>query len=221
MMSEQPAKNVVSPKDQFNGLSDADRERLVAAIEQTAPDLLVHPFASAIAQRAGADAKFVEELCYFLAEWFALLSENPSEYLERIVEFLAVPEATSESVEKLDTLRGQWRRVMQADATLGVTLKAFDILRRQANSYQKAVTTTEIRPIYLTDPTKAPKHAIVLHQLHVTYQTEYGAQTAHIAIDGPSVAALIGVLQRALTKEQTLIEHRSYDFLGKPKDAKH
>lgn len=54
-----------------------------------------------------------------------------------------------------------------------------------------------------------------------TYHTEYGTQTAHIAIDGPSVAALIGVLQRALIKEQTLIEQRAYDFLGKPKDAKH
>jgi hypothetical protein len=219
-MSEQPVKNAVPPKDQFNGLSEADREQLVAAIEQTAPDLFVRPFASAVAQRAGADAKFVEELCFFLAEWFALLSENPREYLERIVEFLAVPGGEPGKADESDTLRSQWRRVMQADATLGVTLKAFDVLRRQANAYQKAVTTTEIRPVYLTDPTKAPKHAIVLHQLHVTYHTEYGTQTAHIAIDGPSVVALMGVLERALTKEQTLIEQRAYDFLGKPQHAK-
>src|SRR5690606_14827158 len=135
------------------------------------------------------------------------------EFLSRIVEFLATPEGESGKSEELETLRGQWRRVMQADATLGVTLKAFDILRRQANAYQKAVTTTEIRPVYLIDPAKPPKHAIVLHQLHLTYQAEYGTQTAHIAIDGPSVVALIRVLQRALTKEPTLIEQRAYDFL--------
>lgn len=220
-MSEQPVKDAVPPKDQFNGLSDADRERLVAAIEQTPPDLFVRPFASAVAQRAGADAKFVEELCFFLAEWFAILSDNPGDYLSRIVEFLATPEGESSKSEGTEALRGQWRRVMEADATLGVTLKAFDILRRQANAFQKAVTTTEIRPVYLTDPAKAPKHAIVLHQLHLTYHTEYGTQTAHIAIDGPSVVALIDVLKRALIKEQTLIEQRAYDFLGKSQNAKH
>lgn len=216
-MSEQTTKNelpITLPKDRFNGLVDGDRERLVAALESTPPELFVRPFAAAVAHRAGSDAKFVEELLFFLAEWFALLSENPVEYLGRIVEFLAKPpEGEFRKGEELEVLQGQWRRVMTADATVGVTLKAFDLLRRQANAYQKAATTTEIRPVYLTDPTKAPQHAIVLHQLHVTYHTEYGAQTVHIAIDKASVAALIDVLQRALIKEQTLVDQKAYDFL--------
>src|SRR5215213_11187951 len=117
-MSEEATKTDVSapaPKEQFNRLPDADRERLVAAIEQTAPGLFVRPFGAAVARRAGADEKWVEALCLFLVDWFALLSENPTEYLERIVEFLA--ESSDESIrtaQEVETLRGQWRRIMQA-----------------------------------------------------------------------------------------------------------
>ena len=222
-MSEQPVNTDVStpaPKDQFNLLPDADRERLVAAFENTPPELFVRPFASAVAQRAATNPKFVEELCYFLAEWFTLLSENP-DYLERIVEFLAVSAEGIPVTQDLESRRGQWRRLMQSDGTLGVTLKAFNILRRQANAYQKSVTTTEIRPVYLTDPTQAPKHAIVLHHLHITYQTEYGTQTVHVAIDGPAIVAMIEVLRRALTKENTLLDQKAYEYLGRTRDEKH
>lgn len=218
MMNKQAAKTEVAlpPKEQFNHLTDAERERLVAAIEQTAPELFVRPFASAVAQRAAVDAKFVEELCFFLAEWFVLLTENPGEWLDRIVEFLARPQQDeAHSEQELETLRGQWRRVMQADTTLGATLKAFDIMRRQANAFQKAAATTEIRPVYRTDPKLAPTHAIVLHQLHITYQTEYGLQTTHVAIDSQSIHTLMNVLERALTKERTLIAQDAYHFLGK------
>lgn len=215
-MSEQVA--ATPPKERFNQLADADRERLVAAFEQTEPQLFVRPFATAVAQRAAADAKFVEELCLFLTEWFGWLSENPRDYLDRIAEFLAgTPEGHTQ--QEVATLRDQWRRVMQADATLGVTLKAFDILRRQANAFQKAVTTTEIRPVYRTDPTLPPTHAIVLHQLHITYLTEFGAQTTHIAFDAQAIAALMSTLERALTKERTLVAQQAYHYLGKVTDA--
>ncbi len=215
------AESSSTPKEQFNHLPDAERERLVASIEQTRPELFIRPFAAAVAKRASADEKAVEALCFFLAEWFALLSENPGEYLERIVEFFAeVPEGESRTSEEKETLRGQWRRIMKSDATVGVTLKAADLIQRQANAYQKARTTTEIRPIYLTDPKQGPQHAILLHQLHITYQTEYGANTFHIAIDAPSIGALIGVLQRALAKEQTLLDQEAYHYLGKSRDAK-
>ena len=210
-----------SPKDDFNRLEDANRERLVAALEQTPPELFVRPFAAAVAGRASAEMKSVEALCLFLMDWFAFLSENPTGYLDRIVDFLSQPpDGESHTPQETETLRGQWRRIMKADATVGVTLKAFDILRRQGNAYQKAATTTEIRPVYLMDPKEAPKHAILLHQLHVTYQTEYGTQTIHIAIDNMSIASLIGVLQRALIKEQTLIDQEAYDYLGKDRDAR-
>jgi hypothetical protein len=209
------------PQEQFNRLADADRERLVAALEQVPPQLLIRPFAYAVAERAAADPKFVEALCFFLAEWFTLLNENSDHYLERIVDYLAVPpEGQSGPSQEFAALRSQWRRVMQADVTLGATLKAFEILRRQANSYDKAVMTTEIRPVYLTDPTKPPTHAILLHQLHITYHTEYGKQTSHIAMDSHSIAALINVLQRAITKEQTLVEQDAYHYLGKEPNAK-
>lgn len=211
---------VSPPKERFNRLPDADRERMVAAIEQTPPELLIRPFASAVAERAGADEKFVEELCFFLADWFALLSDNPSEYLERIVKFLAeLPEEENRTQQEIETLQAQWRRIMSADATAGVTLKAFDILQRQANAYQKAQTTTEVRPIYRTDPRQAPKHAVLLHQLHIKYRTEFGEQTFHIAIDAWALHQLIEVLQRAVTKEQTLIDQKAYEYLGKVRDA--
>jgi hypothetical protein len=211
-----------SPKEHFNRLPDAERERLVAAIEQTPPELFVRPFAAAVAQRAKVeDSAWVESLCLYLADWFAFLSENPDAYLERIVEALTqIPEGEDRTPQEVDTLRGQWRRVMQADATIGVTLKAFDILNRQANAYQKARTTTEIRPVYRTDPQRAPEHAILLHQLHVTYHTEYGTQTVHVAMDALSIASLIEVLQRALAKEVSLLDQEAYHYLGKVPDAK-
>lgn len=202
------------PARQFNDLADADRERLVAAFEHTEPQLFVRPFASAVAQHAIAGEKFVEELCFFLAEWFSLLSENPKAHLDRIAEFLAGP-PVGRSEHELSTLRGQWRRVMQADMTLGATLKAFYIWRRQANAYQSAATTTEIRPVYRSDVTLSPKHALVLHQLHISYLTEYGTQTTHVAMDSDSIAAMINTLERALVKEQTLIGQNAYHYLGK------
>ena len=214
-MNESPVNTQIPPKNEFDALSDAERERVVAAIEQSPPELFVRPFAVAVAERAGTKAKFIEELCYFLAEWFSLLSESPASYLEGIVDFL------SSKTDNSEMLRSHWRRILLADTTLGVTLKAFNILSRQANYYEKAVTTTEVRPVYLTDATDVPKHAIVLHQLHITYRTEFGKQTSHIGIDGRSIEELIQVLQRALTKERTLIEQPPYIFLGNAKDAKH
>jgi len=61
-MSAQATKEATSsppPKEQFNRLPDAERERLVAAIEQTPPQLLIAPFAAAVAQRAMMEEKWV------------------------------------------------------------------------------------------------------------------------------------------------------------------
>jgi hypothetical protein len=209
------------PKELFNRLPDAERERLIAAIEQTPPELFVRPFSMAVAQRAGADEKFVEALCFYLTAWFELLSENPEGFLDRVVEVLAaMPEGETRLPEEVETLRGQWRRIMKSDATLGVTLKAFEILNRQANAYQKAKTTTEVRPVYLANPQQPPRHAVLLHQLHITYQTEYGASTVYIAMDAASIVGLIDVLKRALAKEESLLGQKAYHYLGKAPDAK-
>jgi hypothetical protein len=204
-----------SMKEQFNRLAVDARERLVSSIEQTPPQLLVERFSADVAQRSGMDAAWVQSLCSYLADWFSFLSDDPGAFFERIVMYLA--EAPHEGSEEGNdaSLQNHWRRIMKSDATLGVTLKAANILNRQANSFQKVRTTTEIRPVYFNNAEIPPTHAVLLHQLHITYQTEFGAQTVHIAVDAQSIVSLLDVLNRAITKEKALLEQKAYYYLGR------
>ena len=65
---------------------------------------------------------------------------------------------------------------------------------------------TDIRPVFGADPTEGLEAAILSHTLIIDFVSDRSADSFYIALDGPDLRHLQGVIQRAIDKESCLAQ---------------
>ena len=200
----------------LSGLSREKRAALLTALRAVPPSLNVWQFAQSVAERAGLQAVDIHQFCMEFSGWFTLVSDD-SKFFQGIPNFLIT--GLAEPPEELKgsdaELRDYIREILQCDRTLGVTLKANEVMWREERVYNSAAVTTEVRPIYGTDPLGIPESAVIIHQLRLSYRSVAGESSLFVAMNIDQLAALQRALERAIRKENTLVRAAAYQYLGK------
>jgi hypothetical protein len=200
----------------LSALSREKRTALLTALRAVAPSLNVWQFAQSVSERAGLEAGDVQQLCLEFSGWFTLVSDD-SKFFQGIPNYLitGLAEPPEELKGSEAELRDYIREILQCDRTLGVTLKANEVMWREERVYNSAAVTTEVRPIYGTDPSGIPESAVIIHQLRLSYRSAVGESSLFVAMNIDQLAALQRALERAIRKENTLLRAAAYQYLGK------
>ena len=88
--------------------------------------------------------------------------------------------------------------------TLVVGAKALGVLQENHNSFSSARILTDIRPVFGLNVSDAPRAAVILHMLNLTYNQSGEIKEFFVALDTTDVKALREVLDRADTKSESL-----------------
>ncbi len=115
--------------------------------------------------------------------------------------------AAGSSASDADKLKEFGERVMQIISlpALAITGKALRIKLANTNSFCRASTTSEIRPVFAYQTLK-PEAAIIVHQLRILFHTGPKMDDAEflVTLDAQDLESLRKVIDRALAKDKEM-----------------
>lgn len=82
--------------------------------------------------------------------------------------------------------------------------KASDLLTEYDRIFGDARIVTDIRPVFMEDPQKMANGAVIVSTLKVQYQDSRGISDFYVALDTQDLVALKKVVDRALSKIDTV-----------------
>jgi hypothetical protein len=208
----------------FAQLKPEARERLVQAIESGPPQISVQDFSLAIEKKENVSSWNVNDLLQFVGQWYSYLSQRESEedvnhVASRLTDAFPYDPATAELLRAVDAANPtspftqQLKRLLRCHSTLGVTIKAEELLGRNERQYNRATVSTDIRPIFGGKVETAPSFGIVVHDLVLTINDGGTYRAIGVALTSSDILKLAEVLDRAWKKEDTLRKHAPYKLL--------
>lgn len=91
--------------------------------------------------------------------------------------------------------------------SIDVGLKAEELLLDHEHTIHSARVLTDIRPVFGIDPEDSAKAAVIVHMLKISYHDESKeVKEFYVALDTGDISRLMGVLERADAKAESLIE---------------
>jgi hypothetical protein len=84
--------------------------------------------------------------------------------------------------------------------------KAQDLVTENENVFLSCRIISDIRPIFEVNLEESPKVGLIMHNLHIHYQSDESGphQDIYFSLNSSDVQSLIAALERAETKEETL-----------------
>ena len=118
--------------------------------------------------------------------------------------------------EQSDVLRKRITVVLGIES-LGLVVKAQDVLVAHARTYARARILSDIRPVFGNDVSAQPPAAVIVHMLNMIYNRAGRRENFTVALDEKDINQLIEVLERARVKNKTLkeiIEKSGLRYIG-------
>jgi hypothetical protein len=82
--------------------------------------------------------------------------------------------------------------------------KAVDLVADNDKVFGAARVITDIRPVFVDDPTAPPTGAVVIHTLKIEFMTDVGPNAAYYVLDDADLRELRNALDRAIDKSTTI-----------------
>jgi hypothetical protein len=82
--------------------------------------------------------------------------------------------------------------------------KGFNVMYDHDRLFLSAKTLTDIRAVFGSDLTEAPKAAAIIHTLKISYRQDDLEKNFHLAMDSHDIESLMDTLKRALSKAEGL-----------------
>lgn len=186
-------------------LDERSLSELVEALEKAPLRLYQTELARAVGERVQSiPVGDVEEIVAALwpVEFLRVSLDAPYEpYLDDVAEGLVrAGLATSDRIAKF---RPSLERLVRSEA-LSMSAKARALLT-DGNSYCGARVLTDVRPVFPTEGVDAPRAALIVHHLTLTYHANAAeTQDTVISLDSGDINDLMNVLERAKAKQQKL-----------------
>ena len=196
-----------APLAEFIKLSSEQRERLVDAIRQSKPALLVPKFANEVASQWGEDARKVEEIITVFAGMYLAridVDETVDDFVAALSSALRKRGEKQLMPQDEPGFQQSLKSILSAEDSLGITAKAFDLLTDQEHCCHSVRIISDVRHIFPTDASQRPKAALVLHTLNLVYHEIDGLKEIYVALDSSDLKRLKFVIERAEAKEKNL-----------------
>ena len=133
-------------------------------------------------------------------------SNDNNGLVEQIEESLKLLSEDSNEEHSIDykVLRQNLLRILAVDSNIRTTNKAELLIREFEKIFLESRIITDIRLVYQEDISVQAKHAVLVHQLRITYGSNDEDKNIIIAMDGDDLAILKKDILRAEEKEKMI-----------------
>lgn len=184
-------------------------EALRDALGVVPPSLDPWDFARDVAKHVGQDEEKITNIAYLLTGLYSAMvvrSVGPVQMAENVLEALETArdqstELTDEDKERCLTRLSQ---LLAVDASLNITSKAIEVLFQNERTYCSGRIVTDLRPVFATDPSRAPEAALIVHNLKITFHEGDRLNDFFVTLDNSDLKSLAEVLTRATQKTSSL-----------------
>lgn len=194
-------------------MSDKEMQQLIHALRETSPTQNPERFASLAAARAGADATEIDSIFQVILSLYTLRAQldlplnDAINVICKALERTGIGELQPKDGNKdgnWDPFRERLRNLLSLDRTVGVVAKAQSIWTQQPSIFRDAHILTDVRPVFTEHPEEGPIAALLVHQLHVTYEQDRDEKHFFVALDSEDLRMLRAVLDRAEAKGKSI-----------------
>lgn len=199
----------VDPLKQLAALPAETKEKLVSALREAQPSLLLKELHAQIVDKVEVDEDILLDIVRMLGRMYMGRSvadisahDFASELNERLSEISGFPI----DLEDEDT-RNEFSKlisdILTVENSLGITSKAVGVMTEHEHVYCRCRILTDMRPIFGDEPNEL-KAAVIVHTLKIAFHSQDDHKEIYIAMDKNDVKELIEALKRAEKKEQSL-----------------
>jgi hypothetical protein len=191
-------------------LSDEQVETFVTILSKAGPQFNVFDLANELSSALDTEDVPIVPILRVLASLY--LTRPVTQSVNEFVDHEVFPALKVTQVFSPDDADTQWAklrkfliRALSFERTLGTAAKAGDVLTQHERIFQAVRIVTDLRPIFHVDVAEKPDAAVIIHTLKITQRDHFGNRAdLYFALDHNDVLAMKSVIERALTKEQTL-----------------
>ena len=197
---------------QIRQLDEEQVQDLVSALEVETPTVNRAALRSRIASKIDTIARgdldlVINTLVSLYTVRESLESDTTPDFVEDICEAMGesgVAELGFNGDEERDSFKDRLIRLLEV-GSLDMSAKANDLLNEHEHTVHGPMRVlTDIRPIFGTDPEDNPKGAVIVHTLKISHHEGRRVREFFLALNPEQVDELIGVLERASLKAESL-----------------
>ncbi len=191
---------------EFLRLSPQELAKFLDILRDEEPSLAVSRLTDTISARLSIERSRVNETIRLLQSLQAAREGLGTSVEEFVSELRAAMEASG----KEELQPADWAAFQKAitdalsENALSVSSKAWEVIREHSHVYCSARVLTDLRPIFKNEVEQAPSAFVAVHTLKLVYHQDGKHHDFYVALDRSDIEQLATVLQRALSKEQSL-----------------
>lgn len=192
-------------------LDEEQVQKLISALEGESPTVNRAALRSRVMSNVGTIARGDLDLVmdtlvslYTIRESLEMQQPDFADAVCEAMDESGVEELGFEDDEDRELFKARLLRLLGVDP-LDMSAKASDLLQEHEHTVHGPMRVlTDIRPIFGTDPERDPEGAVITHTLKISYHEGRRVREFFLALDPEQVNELIGVLQRAELKAESL-----------------
>jgi hypothetical protein len=189
------------------GLTPEQRIELLRAVSTAPPAVDIDDFGDRLAGSTSIDADSLSKILDFLVS----LHSVRESFSAPTAEFVGALRQAIESLRIDALIPSDWASfeksvvdLLSVEGGLTLTAKAISVSQEYQNLFCTARMLTDLRPIFGLNVQQEPSALVPVHTLKVTYHEGTATKDFFVSLDQANINDLIAILQRALTKEESL-----------------
>lgn len=187
----------------FLALDNKGASTLLSALRSEHPALLENKLVDAVAsQMPGLESSTLGEIVRSLLS-VSSYRQNFNQTIDETVRDVMSSEGITIAKKDRSLFIQRLTEFLGVDA-LCITSKALDVLTNHQKILLGAQILTDLRPIFLDNPTDAPAAAVIVHTLKLTFRQGRERSDFFVALDTDDLVELRKVLDRAEKKVVSL-----------------
>lgn len=196
---------------EMRGLDEGQLAALVSALEGEPPTLNRSRLRSRVASKVSAIARSdLDRVMEVLASLYALresMGRTLPDFADAICDAMDESDAVDlwfEDGEDRERFKARLMQLLGIES-LDLSAKATDLMYEHEHTVHGPMRIlTDVRPIFGSAPEGDPKGAVIVHTLKISYHEGRQVKEFFISLDSDQVGELMGVLQRANLKAESL-----------------
>ena len=192
----------------FAALKDEDLDAVWRALQTSEPAISVVKLAQNVLSKVDIEIGQLRQIISVAGSLY-LVRDQEGLTIDQLAD-AAVTAAVKQSLlpsddtDQAEKLKERVAKFMSLDRSLGVSAKATQVLVRHKNPFESARIFTDVRPIFTPGENPVPTAAVCFHTLELITVTD-GARLSHyIALDSGDLRRLRTVIERAISKEDSI-----------------
>jgi hypothetical protein len=181
-------------------------DKILEALRDAQPSLQRSVLARAVTQAIQGNSAVVNQVLriYFTVLRTVRLGEDLDEMISAVYQAAVSHEPTD--AEKFKNFSRRVHRLLSL-RSLVITSKAAGVMVGNANTFCRARTISEVRPVFTEGDALKPEAAIIVHQLNIVFHSgpKLDENEFFVTLDSEDLIALKNVVDRALRKDKEIV----------------